>query len=57
MAQMLNIGKKFEDFSSLEVAIKQYQPAHYVGLTSVRPQNAIQMAFRWQADPGPLFYV
>ena len=25
MAQMLNIGKKFEDFSSLEIAIQQYQ--------------------------------
>ena len=25
MAQMLNIGKKFEDFSSLEMAIQQYQ--------------------------------
>ena len=43
MAQMLNIGKKFEDFSSLEIAIQQYQPAHNVGPTSVHPQNAIQM--------------
>ena len=25
MAQMLNLGKKFEDFSSLEIAIQQYQ--------------------------------
>ena len=25
MAQMLNIGKKFEHFSSLEIAIQQYQ--------------------------------
>ena len=25
MAQMLNIGKKLEDFSSLEIAIQQYQ--------------------------------
>ena len=25
MAQMLNIGKMFEDFSSLEIAIQQYQ--------------------------------
>ena len=25
MAKMLNIGKKFEDFSSLEIAIQQYQ--------------------------------
>ena len=25
MSQMLNIGKKFEDFSSLEIAIQQYQ--------------------------------
>ena len=25
MAQMLNIGKTFEDFSSLEIAIQQYQ--------------------------------
>ena len=25
MAQMLNIGKKFENFSSLEIAIQQYQ--------------------------------
>ena len=25
MAQMLNIEKKFEDFSSLEIAIQQYQ--------------------------------
>ena len=25
MAQMLNIGKKFEDFSSLKIAIQQYQ--------------------------------
>ena len=25
MAQMLNIGKKSEDFSSLEIAIQQYQ--------------------------------
>ena len=25
MAQMLNIGKKFEDFSSLEIAIQQCQ--------------------------------
>ena len=25
MAQMLNIRKKFEDFSSLEIAIQQYQ--------------------------------
>ena len=25
MAQMLNIGKKFEDFSSFEIAIQQYQ--------------------------------
>ena len=25
MAQMLNVGKTFEDFSSLEIAIQQYQ--------------------------------
>ena len=25
MAQMLNIGKKFEDFFSLEIAFQQYQ--------------------------------
>ena len=25
MAKTLNIGKKFEDFSSLEIAIQQYQ--------------------------------
>ena len=25
MAQMLNIGEKFEDFSSLKIAIQQYQ--------------------------------
>ena len=25
MARTLNIGKKFEDFSSLEIAIQQYQ--------------------------------
>ena len=25
MAQMLNIGKKLEDFSSLEIATQQYQ--------------------------------
>ena len=25
MAQMLNIGKKFEDFYSLEIAIQPYQ--------------------------------
>ena len=25
MAQMLNIGRKFEDFFSLEIAIQQYQ--------------------------------
>ena len=25
MSQMLNIGKKFEDFSSLEIAIQQHQ--------------------------------
>ena len=58
MAQMLNIGKRFEDFSSLEIAIQQYQKeenAHYVGPTSVRPQDAIQMAFRCRADPGLLF--
>ena len=30
MAQMQNIGKKFEDFSSLEIAIKQYQKGENV---------------------------
>ena len=30
MAQMLNIGEKYEDFSSLEIAIQQYQKEEIV---------------------------
>ena len=44
MAQRLNIGKKFEDFSSLEIAIQQYQKEENVQLfrRSFRPLKKAQ---------------
>ena len=33
------------------------QPAHNIGPPSARQRNAIQIAFRWRTDGGPLFYV
>ena len=33
------------------------QPAHNIGPPSARQRNAIQMAFRWRTDSGPLLDV
>ena len=49
MAQMLNIRKKFEDFSSLEIAIQQYQKEENVQF-SRRSSQTIEKAQRWMPD-------
>ena len=36
---------------------KATEPAFNVGPSSARQRNAIQMAFRWRADDGPLIVV
>ena len=43
MAQMLNIGKQFVDFSSLEIAIQQYQKEENVQFFS-RSSRTIEKA-------------
>ena len=43
------------DFKITEMAIMYLANIHF-GSPSVRQRNAIQMAFRWQTDGGPLLH-
>ena len=46
MAQMLNIGKKFKDFSYLEIAIQQYQKEENGDLLDFLFHNTTTRYFR-----------